>query len=467
MRRVKIIASIGPRTESEEMMKKLEEAGMNIARVNMSHGNHAWHSMVMKRVKRISEQAKFPIGLMLDTQGPEIRTSAKTEFGLKKGDLFKIAVSSACDIQEGEKHTFIDYQNLTNKVKKHDTIMIDDGLIALEVLKVEPYHITCRVLNKGKLEKRKSVNIPGIRTDIPSITKKDIEDVKLGVQHGIDYVAQSFVRKKEDIRQMRALLAKLKSNAMVIAKIEDQEGVDNMDEVIEEADGVMVARGDLGVQIPLEEIPIVQKQMVDKCIVIGKPVIIATHLLESMIEKPRPTRAEVTDVANAVFEKADCIMLSGETTKGEYPVECVKTMHKIAKNVQKKLKFEMPGNGLKIGDVKEAITLGACINAENLDAKAIIVFSKTGKLLSLVTKRRPNIDIFAFTDNEEVRKKLMIYWSAFPFRIKFEDNFEVMVNNAIKTLKDRSLVVKDDRVLVVSDVDKRKDVDILEIRKID
>jgi len=466
MRRTKIICTIGPKTESEDMIKKLAEAGMNIARINMSHADHKWHSMAMKRVKKISKRSEFPIGLMVDTQGPEIRTSAKLEVGLKKGDIFKIAVSSACDIQEGEKHTFVDYENLINKVKKNDIIMIDEGLIALEVLKIEPYHITCKVLNKGKLGKRKSVSIKGIRTDMPSITKKDIADVKLGVQHGADYIAQSFVRKKDDVIQMRKLLKKLRSDAMIIAKIEDQEGVDNMQEIIEESDGVMVARGDLGVEIPFEEIPIVQKQIVDKCVEAGKPVIIATHLLESMIQNPRPTRAEVTDVANAVYQKADCIMLSGETTKGEYPVDCVKIMHKIAKNVQSRLLFST-ANGIKTKNVLEAVTLGACINAENLDAKAIIVFSRTGKLLSHVTKRRPNTDIFVFTDNDETRRKLIIYWGSFPFRMQFNGNFESIVKNAIKTLKSKKFIVKDDRVIIVSDIDKRKDVDILEIRKIE
>ena len=466
MRRTKIIATIGPKTESEEMIQKLAESGMNIARVNMSHGDHEWHSMVMKRIKKINQQNTFPVGLMIDTQGPEIRTSAHTEYGLEEGDIFKIAVSSACDIQEEEKHTFVDYENLPKKVKKNDMILIDDGLIALEVLEIEPYHFSCKVLNKGRLGKRKSVNIPGIRTDLPPITKKDIEDIRMGVQHGIDYVAQSFVNKREDIKQMREILNSLNSNAMIIAKIEDQEGVDNMDEIIDEADGVMVARGDLGVQIPFEEVPIVQKQIVKRCIECGKPVIIATHLLESMIHNPRPTRAEVTDVANAVFEKSDCIMLSGETTKGLYPVECVRTMHNIEKNVRNRIKFDAP-NGIKTTDVKEAITLGACINAENLDAKAIIVFSKTGKLLSLVTKKRPNIDIFVFTDSEEVKRKLMIHWGAFPFTMQFNDNFELMVNNAIKMLKDKKFLEKDDRIIIVSDINPKKNVDILEIREID
>ncbi|MBI4452128.1 pyruvate kinase [Candidatus Woesearchaeota archaeon] len=464
MRRTKIIATIGPKTESESMIRKLAEAGMNIARINMSHGTSEWTSRVVGRIKKVSQNMQFSIGIMFDTQGPEIRTSA-TEYGLEAGDMFKIAVSSACDIQEGEKHTFVDYQNLIKKVKKNDIIMIDNGLIALKVLEVGPYHINCRVLNRGSLGKTKSINMPGIRTDLPSVTKKDIGDLRLGAKLGMDFVAQSFVRRKEDILEMRKLLAALRSNAMVIAKIEDQEGIENMDEIVNEADGVMVARGDLGVEIPIEDIPIVQKQMVDKCIEAGKPVIIATHLLESMIHNPIPTRAEVTDVANAVFEKADCIMLSGETTKGEYPAECVKTMHIITKNTQKRLKFN-PGSGFKTKDVKEAIAFGACIGAENLDAKAIIVFSKTGRLLSMVAKRRPNVDIFAFTDSGEMRRKMMAYWSTFPFLIRFEDNFELMVKKAIGILKQKKFLVKEDRVMVVSDANPKKDAEILEIREI-
>lgn len=466
MRKTKIVCTIGPKTESEEMLRNLASAGMNIARINMSHGESAWTSSIMERVQKVSRETTFPIGLMLDTQGPEIRTSPRTEVSLNEGDIFKIVLSSACDVRNEEKHTSIDYSNLAKKLKKGQIILIDEGLIALEVTDIEHCHITCKVLNKGNLGRKKNVNIPGVRIDLPSITKKDIEDLKIGVKYGINYVAQSFVRKPEDVRQMRELLASMGSNAMVIAKIEDQEGIGNMDKIIEEADGMMVARGDLGVQIPFEEVPTVQKHIVRKCIELGKPVIVATHLLESMILNPRPTRAEVTDVANAVFEKADCIMLSGETTKGEYPIECVRTMHKIAKNVQSKLKFEMPAGGIKTKEVKEAITLGACINAENLDAKAIIVFSRTGRLLRLVAKNRPNTDVFVFTDNEETKRKLMIYWGTFSFSIDFNDGFESMVNKAVGILKENKFLASGDKVVTVSDVNPRKDVDILEIRTI-
>ena len=465
MRHTKIICTLGPKTESEDMLKKLVEAGMNIVRINMSHGEHHWHSLVMDRVRKISRNLQFPVGIMLDTQGPEIRTSANTEMGLKEGEIFKIYVGSAADFDEREKHTVINYDNLAKKVKKGSAILIDNGLIALEVLEVYDNVVTCRVLNGGNLGKRKSVSIPGIKTDLPAMTSKDEKDIKLGVEHRIDYVAQSFVRRKEDVKKMREFLKSCGSNAMIIAKIEDQEGVDNIDEIIAESDGIMVARGDLGVQIPFEEIPIVQMQIVRKCISVGKPVIIATQLLESMLTNPRPTRAEVTDIATAVIEKADCIMLSGETTKGDYPIECVLTMDKVARSVQRKLKFST-SSSIKTTDVKESITLGACINAQNLDAKAIIAFSKTGRLLSLVTKNRPNIDIFVFTDNEEVRRKMIIHHGAFPFKIKFR-NFDIMMRDAVKILKKNKLICSGDRVVTVSDITPHKNVDVMEIREID
>ncbi|MBS3131536.1 pyruvate kinase [Candidatus Woesearchaeota archaeon] len=465
MRRTKIVATIGPKTESEEMLFNLSRNGMNIVRINMSHGDKAWHEMIMKRIRELNKKTVFPVSLMIDTQGPEIRTSGK-EVKLKEGEIFKIAVSSACDIQEGEKHTFILHEDLINKVNVGGIILIDDGLVAVEVLEVEPYHFLCKVLNQGSIGNRKTVTIPGIKTGLPAITEKDKEDIRLVVKHGADFIAQSFVRGKKDIEDMRSLLKSLNSGAMIIAKIEDQQGVDSMDEIIEASDGVMVARGDLGVEVPLEDIPILQKEMVKKCIEQGKPVIIATHLLESMIVNPRPTRAEVIDVANAVYEKADCIMLSGETTKGQYPVECVKTMATIAKNVQKKLSFELK-NGFKTKDVKEALSLGACINAENLDAKAIIVFSRTGRLLSRVTRKRPNTDIFVFTESEEVMRRMTIFWGAFPFRIKFRENSDEMIREAIGMLKQKEFLIKGDRAIIISDISPKKNIDILEIREIE
>ncbi|HIH91594.1 TPA: pyruvate kinase [Candidatus Woesearchaeota archaeon] len=466
MRRTKIICTIGPKTETEDMMGKLIAAGMNIARINISHGDPDWHAAIHARLKAVSKDAPFPLGIMVDTQGPEIRTSA-TEVDLQEGDTLKIAISSACDIQEGEKHTFVNYEQLIHSVKKGDTILVDDGLIALEVLKIGQYHVTCKVLNRGKIGKRKSVNLPGIKTTLPAVTKRDKECITRLAPLGIDFIAQSFVSRREDITEMRSFLRSIACDALIIAKIENQDGIDNIDAIVAEADGIMVARGDLGVEIPLEKIPLAQHMMVGKCIDAGKPVIIATHLLESMVTNPRPTRAEVTDVANAVFQKADVIMLSAETTKGEHPIECVRTMHKIAKSVQAQLKFDYPAAAIRTDDPQEAIALASCINAENLGAKAILVFSQTGKLLSLVAKKRPNIDIFVFTGSEDMRRKLMLHWSTFPFHLEFQPSFNATITAAFSILKRSSLLVKNDKVVIVSDILPKRGIETLEIRSID
>lgn len=466
MRHVKIICTIGPKTETPDMMRKMLAAGMNIARINLSHGESGWHEQIVTNLREASKDATFPLGIMVDTQGPEIRTSA-TEFGLETGDSFKIAINSVCDIQEGEKHTFIEHQDIVKNIKKGDTILIDDGLIALEVTSIEPHHLMCKVLNKGQLGKRKTVTLPGIKSNLPPFTDKDREGITKLAKHGIDFVAQSFVRRKQDIKEMRALLDDLGCKAGIIAKVEDQEAIDNIDEIIEECDAVMVARGDLGVEIPVERIPIVQHMIVRKCQRAGKPVIIATHLLESMVLNPRPTRAEVTDVANAAFQKVDAIMLSAETTKGEYPLECIRTMHKIVKHVQPKLKFESPKSMLKTSDMKEAITQAACINADALNARAILVFSRTGKFLSQVARKRPNTDLFVFTDDKAVRNQLMLHWATFSFHLDFTEGFHKSVDQAIAKLKEGNLVSKGDKIIIVSDLLPKKGVDTLEIRVIE
>ncbi len=444
----------------------LAKAGMNIARINMSHGDRTSHCRILSRIKKINRRTQFPIGVLLDTRGPEIRTSSSTEIGLEEGDHFKIAVSSNCDFEEGEKHTLVNYKKIIHKVKKHEIILIDDGLIALKVIDIKPYYLDCKVLNSAKLGTRKSVNLPGVKIDLPAVSKKERDDLLYLLSHfTVDFIAQSFVRKKRDILDMRRVLKKAKSEAFIIAKIENQEGVDNTDDIIEHADGVMVARGDLGVELPFEKIPIIQRMLVEKCITAGKPVVIATQMLESMIVNSRPTRAEVTDIANAVYQKADCIMLSAETAKGAHPLECVKTMHTVGNTVQEKLQFEQ-GNAIRTDDVKEALTLGACINAENLGARAIIVFSKTGRLVRMITKNRPNINIFAFTESDDIKRRLMIYWSTFAFTISFREHIETMVATAIAILKKNELLEKGDRVIIVSDVNPNKKVDTLEVREI-
>lgn len=465
MRRTKIICTIGPVTDSEEKLLELAKNGMSIVRFNMSHGSTAERVPIFKRIEKVNKQLETPISVLIDTRGPEIRTSAHTEFGLEIGDTFKIYTCKENDVDKSEKHTVVDYEDLNNMVKKGDTILIDDGLIAVKVTQKTKKYISCKVLNKGKLGRRKSVNLPGIKVDLPPLSSKDKKDIKEALAYKVDFIAQSFVRNKKDVQTTRKLLKANKSEAAIIAKIENQEGVDNIDEILQEADAVMIARGDLGVEIPFEKIPIIQKNIVDKCIKAGKPVIIATQILESMIENPRPTRAEITDVANAVIEKADAIMLSGETTKGAYPVECVHTMDRIASNVQKHLSFEVPKT-MKTDNVKEAITTAAHLNAEYLDARAIVIFSKTGRLVSLVARNRPNRDLFVFTGDKKVQRKLALFWSTVTFKINFNQHMEMMVHDALSILKKSKRIKKGDRIIIVSDITPKSNIDVLEVREI-
>lgn len=469
MRKTKIIATIGPKTADKKSIEELGKAGTSIVRLNMSHGDHKWHEKVINMVKKVNKKLNLQLAIMLDTTGPEIRTDSEGdgEIGLEEGDTFKIAISSACDVAEEEKHTHIHCEELVTNLKKNDLMLIDDGLIALKVTSIDKHQIICEVLNKGKIGDKKCVNLPGIRVNLPALTDKDKNDMKLAIKHKLQYVAQSFVRNKDDILELRKVLSKAKKKIHIIAKIEDEEGIKNIDEIIKEADGVMVARGDLGVELPLEEIPIAQRSIVVKCIAAGKPVIVATHLLESMVDNPRPTRAEVTDVANAIFERADAVLLTSETTKGNYPVECVKTIDRIALNVQKRFKSKIKHEYTpEKKSIKDTITKGACFNAENLKAKAIVVFTKSGKLLSKVVKHRPNTNVYAFTNDKDTCRKLVINWGTVPFYIDFKRLHEKTVRDAIKILKKHEVVKNNDTIIIVSDVRPKTDVDVMEIRKV-
>lgn len=469
MRKTKIISTVGPITANEEAITELAKAGTSIVRLNLSHGDHRWHEEVIWLVKKVNKKLDLQLAIMLDTTGPEIRTdSGGEEVGLEEGDTFKIAISSACDVAETEKHTHIHCEELVTNLKKKDIILVDDGLIALEVKNIENHQIVCKVLNKGKLGDKKCVNLPGIKVNLPALTDKDKKDMQLAINHSLQFVAQSFVRSKDDVIELRKVLSKAKKNINIIAKIEDEEGIRNIDEIIAEADGIMVARGDLGVELPLEEIPIVQRSIVLKCRRAGKPVVVATHMLESMVNNPRPTRAEVTDVANAVFERADAVLLTSETTKGPYYAESVKTIDKIAINVQKrfksKIKHEYTGEKQSI---KEVITKGACINAENLKAEAIVVFTKSGKLLSNIVKHRPNTNIYAFTNDKDLCRKLILNWGTVPFYMDFKSLYEKTVKDSISILKKHKLLRSKDVVVIVSDFPHKNNVDVMEIRKVE
>ena len=331
-RLTKIVCTIGPSTSSWDALAGLAQAGMNLARLNMSHGDHASHLQVIRNLKSLSKKLSHPVSILMDLQGPEIRTGELSKsLDLKAGDVFYFTVL-ADDAEERSVH--VNYRDLVNDLRAGERVTVDNGLINLEVLEVSEHRLKCKVLDGGTLGSRKHVNLPGVRVNLPSVTKKDREDIALAIEQDLDFIALSFVRGAEDLLQARELINEAGGHQRLIAKIENQEGIDNFDAILEAADGIMVARGDLGVEVAFEELPVLQRDMIRRCAIAGKPIIVATHLLESMIDNPLPTRAEVTDVANAVYEQADAIMLSGETAAGKYPVRCVEVLDTIARRTE-------------------------------------------------------------------------------------------------------------------------------------
>ncbi|MDB6032181.1 MAG: pykF, partial [Verrucomicrobiales bacterium] len=334
MRKTKIIATLGPATDSPEMLGKLIDAGMNIARLNMSHAPHDWVRRVVADIRAAAKQRSKAVGILMDTQGPAIRTGdLPVPLNLKPGQKFVLTVRGE---KSEEVHSVdVNYENFVNDINVGDVVLLDNGQIHMKVLAKNNYKVECEVLTPGVLGSRRHINLPGVRVSLPALTAKDLKDIDVGLELNVDYVALSFVREAKDLMQLRAVLSKSAQPPQMIAKIEDQQALNNLTEIIQQADGIMVARGDLGIEIPYEELPIVQRKIVKACHRVGKPVIVATHMLESMIENPLPTRAEVTDVANAVFEQADAIMLSGETTVGKYPLKCIEVFDRIAQRIER------------------------------------------------------------------------------------------------------------------------------------
>ncbi|HZR79248.1 MAG TPA: pyruvate kinase, partial [Chthoniobacterales bacterium] len=334
MRKTKIICTLGPATEKPAVIRQLIERGADVFRLNMSHAQHAWVRKIVPEIRKLADRATRPVGILMDTQGPAIRTGpVKQPLILKKGDLLEFTLRGAEKTQE--KSVRVNYDKFEDDVSVGDTVLVDNGLIKLRVAKKKKNRVICEVITPAPLGSRRHINLPGVHVSLPALTKKDVADVNLGAQVGVDFVGLSFVRKASDLSLLRDLLVRKKSKASVLAKIEDQSAVESIEDIIKTADIVMVARGDLGIEVPMEEMPIIQRRIVKSCIRLGKPVIVATHLLESMIKNRVPTRAEITDVANAVFEQADAIMLSGETSVGRYPVECVEVLHRVATRIER------------------------------------------------------------------------------------------------------------------------------------
>lgn len=449
--KTKIICTIGPETESFEMLQRMAGAGMNVARLNMSHGDQNWHQRVIKHIKTLNRKIKFPVAILLDTQGPEIRTGhLATDLDLKKGSVISIVVRGESDPEETSIH--IDYDDLIGTVLAGDKITVDNGLINLEVLEKQERVMRCRVLDGGVLKSKRHVNLPGVRVNLPAITQKDRRDIKFGISRDVDYIALSFVREAADVLQLKELLGDKIGKIKIIAKIEDQEGVNNIKEIIAEVDGVMVARGDLGIEIPIHTVPTVQRRIVRSCEEQGKRVIVATHLLESMITNPLPTRAEVTDVANAVYEEVDALMLSGETTVGKYPLRCIDQLVNIAENVEKHpgLRFVTKLNT----DIdKQKLSLAAVELAESLGARCIVVITRRGLMAELVCNCRPVYsDIYAFTNVSQARRTMTLGRGIRPFRIAFSQDPEKTLQTAFNVLKKREGFQSEEKVVVISDV---------------
>ena len=449
IKKTKIVCTLGPASENEETLRELIKNGLNVCRLNFSHGSHEEHKGRMDLVKKLREELNMPTAILLDTKGPEIRTGKfdVPEVFLEEGQTFTITMK---DVIGDKERCTVSYKGLANDVKPGDTILIDDGLVGLTVKEVNNDDIVCEVQNSGIVKNHKGVNVPGVKVNLPAITDKDRSDIEFGIEQGIDFIAASFVRKVSDVLAIREILEENNAEHIkIISKIENQEGVENLDEIIEVSDGIMVARGDLGVEIPTEEIPVVQKLMIKKCNEAGKPVITATQMLDSMIRNPRPTRAEVTDVANAIYDGTDAIMLSGETAAGKYPVEAVKTMATIAKRAEETMRNRRDKIN-KSKNVTDAISYATCTTAMDLEAKAILSSTASGHTARMVSKFRPDCPIVATTSNESVRRQLALTWGVLPLMREKSANIDQVIVNSIEAAKTSNYVSKDDVVVITA-----------------
>jgi pyruvate kinase len=450
-KKTKIICTLGPATATKEMITQLALSGMDIARLNFSHDTHASHLERINIIKNVRQELNIPIAILLDTKGPEIRTLLleNDKVTLVKGQEFILTTE---DIIGNENRVGVTYVELPNDVVPGGTILIDDGLIELIVKELGKKDILCEVKNGGILSNNKNVNVPGANISMPALTEKDMNDIKFGIENDFDIIAASFIRKPEDVQEMRKVLKNnCGSSMMIIAKIENMQGVQNIDEIIKAADGIMIARGDLGVQLPIEEIPIVQKMITAKCYRTGKPVITATQLLDSMIRNPRPTRAEATDIANAIYDGTSAIMLSGETASGKYPVESVQTMAKIAERAEQSIDYKerfIKKSFVTEMTVTNAISHATCTTAHDLGAAAIITVTTSGNTARMVSKFRPACPIIATTMSEKVQRQLNLSWGVKPLIAKKKCESLELFDHAVEVSVDNKLVHTGDLVVI-------------------
>lgn len=409
MKKTKIVCTIGPKTETKEVLKQLLEAGMNVMRLNFSHGDYEEHGRRISNLREVMAETGMRAAILLDTKGPEIRTiklEGGNDVSLVAGQEFTFTTDRT--VIGNNKMVAVTYEGFTSDLKAGDTVLVDDGLIAMEVKEVTEKEVRCIVKNNGDLGENKGINLPGVSVNLPALAEKDINDLKFGCEQGIDFVAASFIRKADDVLAVRKVLCENGGeNVKIISKIENQEGLNNFDEILEVTDGVMVARGDLGVEIPVEEVPFAQKMMIEKCNAAGKPVITATQMLDSMIKNPRPTRAEANDVANAIIDGTDAVMLSGETAKGKYPIEAVKVMARIAEKTDPLIYTNVDFENEE-STITEAVAKGTVDVAEALDAKLIVVGTGTGRAAKSLRKYFPTARILALTNSQTTANQLLL-----------------------------------------------------------
>ena len=455
LRRTNIVGTIGPASESEEMLTKLISTGLNVTRINFSHGGYEENAVKIDTIKKVRKDLNKPIGLMLDTKGPEIRTG-KLESGdekvvIEEGQTFTFLYD---DVIGNNTKTSIGYKNLYQDVMPGAKILVDDGAIEFEVVEIKDKDIICKAINTGRLGSRKTVNVPGLKLNLPALSQKDIDDITKGVKAGFDFIAASFVRRASDVQEIRKLLDDNGGkDVQIISKIESQEGIDNFEEILELSDGIMVARGDMGVEIPMEQVPVVQKHFIKRCNAVGKPVITATQMLESMTSNPRPTRAEVSDVANAVYDRTSCIMLSGECAMGKYPVECVDTMVKISKTIENSVnywkRFITKGSYAEKSDnMEKSIAYATCAMAEHIDADAIATYTHTGNSVRKLSGMGAGCPIIAVTDNEKTFHQLSVAWNVMPILVEGEATPEDTLLQGIAVLKSNGTLDEGDVVVL-------------------
>ena len=447
---------MGPNTDNREIMKELALNGMDVARFNFSHGDHAEHKHRLEILESVREELGIPIASLLDTKGPEIRTG-KLKDGkkvtLKEGDLYTLTTE---EIVGDETRGYINYAGLAEDVKPGDRILIDDGLIELHVREVNGTDIVCRIENGGELGEKKGVNVPGVRVKLPALTDKDKEDIRFGVDAGFDFVAASFVRNADAIREIREILDEKGSAMQIIAKIENEEGIENIDSVIEASDGIMVARGDMGVEIPAEKVPHIQKMIIRKCNLACKVVITATQMLDSMIRNPRPTRAEVSDVANAVYEGTDAVMLSGETAMGSYPIEAVRMMSQIAEESEKYLDYmfyqRRKVSAENLRNISNTVCYSSVATASDLEAPVIVAPSVSGFTTRMLSKWRPKALIAGLSPSMTAVRQMQLYWGVKPFHAKRAESTDALLFASVELLKEKGIVKEGEIVVATAGV---------------